>query len=75
LSGAFFGAQASTTPVGRRTEPRGTAAMHKENVNTQSSGGMAGNKAAALRPRSNGHDSSVVQELTEQVPLMHLLVY
>lgn len=55
-----------STPVGRQADAR-RPGVPKENLHAQSTGSTAGGKSAALRPRSNGHDSSMVQELTEQV--------
>ncbi|BDA48444.1 Microtubule-associated protein RP/EB family member 3 [Coccomyxa sp. Obi] len=55
-----------STPVGRQADAR-RPGVPKENLHAQSTGSTAGGKSAALRPRSNGHDSSVVQELTEQL--------
>ncbi len=63
-----------STPMGRQADAR-RPGVPKENLHTQSTGSTAGGKsAAALRPRSNGHDSSMVQELTEQVQSLHLLL-
>ena len=52
--------------MGRQADAR-RPGVPKENLHAQSTGSAAGGKSAALRPRSNGHDSSMVQELTEQV--------
>ena len=60
-----------STPVGRGADMR-RPAVPKENLHAQSTGSTAGSKAAAaLRQRSNGHDSSLVQGLTEQARMHH----
>ncbi|KAK9917549.1 hypothetical protein WJX75_005668 [Coccomyxa subellipsoidea] len=60
-----------STPVGRGADAR-RPAVPKENLHAQSTGSTAGKAAAALRQRSNGHDSSLVQELTDQLSELQL---
>lgn len=73
VQGVLHACAQMSTPVGRGADAR-RPAVPKENLHAQSTGSTAGKAAAALRQRSNGHDSSLVQELTDQVPSPALLI-